>query len=57
MIVSSLWSVALLDWHICISFVVSGILTNLTLFLPSFLTFDFLNAVFLYNSHQVWQIG
>lgn len=57
MIVSSLWSVALLDWHICISFVVSGILSNLTLLLPFFLTFDFLNAVFLYNSHQAWQIG
>lgn len=57
MIVSSLWSVALLDWHICISFVVSGILTNLTLLLPSFLIFDFLNAVFVYNSHQAWQIG
>lgn len=35
MIASSLWSMALLDWHICISFVVSGLWTNLTVLLPS----------------------
>lgn len=46
-IVRSLWRTALLDWHICASFVVSGFLTNLTLLFFFFLAFDFFKCSFL----------
>lgn len=47
-VVSSLWSVALLDWHICTSFVVSGFLTNLA---PLFSLHLIFKVQFSYLSH------